>query len=295
MPISSSKILITGAGGMLGRDLAVLFKNRGEFPVETNWPHLDGLIPLDITDEKKVGDTFAEYQPEVVFNCAAYTNVDGAEKDEELATRVNGKGPGLLAEACKKTGIRLVHVSTDYVFDGQGSRPYLPDDPTGPRSAYGRSKLAGEEAIRQAGGDWLIVRTSWLFGQFGKNFVDTILSLARVKPTLRVVNDQVGCPTYTVDLARCLVDLAGKGQQGMVHFCNPPPCSWFDLARAAVTLAGLPCKVEPCTTAEFPRPAKRPAYSVLDCTATFEALGWQPQSWEAAVRQHLHSQISNIK
>jgi dTDP-4-dehydrorhamnose reductase len=284
------KHLVVGATGMLGREMVRLLRGRGREVVEAAWPQAgDTQYLLDIVDADAVDRFLATIRPAVVFNCAAFTDVDTAETQEALATAVNGQGVGHLAAACRAAGAKLVHVSTDYVFDGHATEPYRPNSPTAPRTAYGRSKLAGERAIKTAGGDWLIVRTSWLFGPHGKNFVDTIVNLARQKSTLKVVNDQIGCPTYVPDLARCLADLAQRDGRGLFHFCNPPPCSWFDLARQAVKAAGLACTVQPCSTAEFPRPAPRPPYSVLECSETFTRLGWTPQDWTTAVSEHIKS------
>ncbi len=204
-----------------------------------------------------------------------------------MPTAINGIGVGNLAKACLENNAHLIHVSTDYVFDGESDRPYRPDDATNPQGAYGRSKLAGEEAIRKIDGKWLIVRTSWLFGKGGKNFVDTILKLAQQRDMLKVVNDQTGCPTCTMDLAACLIGLAQMDCQGIFHFCNGPVCTWYEFAKKIVEIAELPCRVEPCSSSEYPRPAKRPAYSVLDCSETFEQLGWQPCSWQERLYEYI--------
>ncbi|MBN1765085.1 MAG: dTDP-4-dehydrorhamnose reductase [Sedimentisphaerales bacterium] len=282
-------VLVVGATGMLGTEVVALLKQRGRQVVEAVWPGDDDPEhhDLDITITENVEKLLEQVTPAVVINCSAYTNVDSAEEEEELATAVNGTGVGNLARASKKMNSLLVHVSTDYVFDGRGQSPYQTDTPTHPQSAYGRSKLSGEEAIQSIGGRWIIVRTSWLFGRMGKNFIDTILNLARQRPELKVVNDQRGCPTYATDLARCLIDLADKDAQGLFHFCNGPACTWYDFAQEAVELKGIDCRINPCSTDEFPRPAPRPAYSVMDCSKTFEQLGWQSQTWMQALRNYL--------
>jgi len=290
MSENKTNILVVGAAGMLGTDLVELLRKRQRQIIEADLcPAKPEQLKLDITDSQAVEDLISTAKPTVVYNCSAFTDVDGAEENESLATDVNGRGAGHLARACKKNNALLVHVSTDYVFDGKAHTPYQPQSPTNPQTAYGRSKLTGETLIRQAAGHWIIVRTSWLYGRGGKNFIDTIVSLARQKDSLKIVNDQIGCPTYTVDLAHCLVDLAEKQAQGVFHFCNPPACSWYDLAKHAIQTAAVDCRVLPCSSSEFPRPAPRPAYSVLDCQKTFDTLGWTAQSWPQAVQVHLQS------
>jgi dTDP-4-dehydrorhamnose reductase len=214
---------------------------------------------LDVTDRSAVDRVVGEARPDVVVNCAAFTDVDGAESHEEIATLLNGEAAGYLAAAAPA----IVHPSTDYVFDGSKRTPYVESDRTGPRSAYGRSKLAGEHAVVGANPRHIIVRTSWLFGAGGRNFVDTMLGLARERDELNVVDDQVGCPTYAGHLAGALVELAAGGRYGIHHITGDGACSWFDFAREIFHQAELDARVVPCTTAEFPRPAPRPAYSVL--------------------------------
>jgi dTDP-4-dehydrorhamnose reductase len=243
---------------MLGRDVSTAAERAGHAPV--------GLAraDLDVTDAAAVRRVLETERPDAVVNCAAYTDVDGAEADEDAATAVNGLGAGNVAAAAASVGATMVQPSTDYVFDGSKRTPYLESDPTGPRSAYGRSKLAGEHAVAAAGGAVHVVRTSWLFGTGGRNFVDTMLGLARDRDELKVVDDQVGCPTYAGHLAEALVRLAeGGGAPGVHHAAGAGACSWFEFAREIFTQAGLEVRVVPCTTEEFPRPAPRPAYSVL--------------------------------
>lgn len=280
--------LIVGATGMLGSALTRRLLNLNRPITRATWPdRLPDAYCLDITDQKSVQRIINKVHPTVVYNCSAFTDVDGAEQNEELATAVNADGVAHLARACREQNSLLVHVSTDYVFDGRARQPYRPDHPCSPNTAYGRSKLAGETFLHQIGGKCIIVRTSWLFGPGGKNFVDSITALAEKKSSLRVVDDQIGCPTYAPDLADCLIQLADRDRRGIHHFCNPPACTWFEFAAAAVELADLPCKIEPCTTAEFPRPAPRPAYSVLDCSDTYSQLPQTPQPWMHALKEHL--------
>jgi len=297
MSHSKKKVLVVGATGMLGSETAALLQHREYEVVEAVWPpdHQVKHLCLDITNAEAVKELIDWARPEILFNCSAYTDVDGAETQEDLAREINGRGVGNLAQVCRDGNIFLVHVSTDYVFDGKGNCPYKPNETTSPQTAYGRSKLAGEEAIQSTFGadkNWLIVRTSWLFGRAGKNFVDTILKLAAELSSLKVVHDQIGCPTYAVDLAVCLADLAEKQVGGIYHFCNPPSCSWYDLAREAITKAGIDCQVSPCGSDEYPRPAKRPSYSVLDCRSTFEKLGWTARPWQEALAEHLNQDQS---
>jgi len=215
---------------------------------------------LDVTDPPAVDRAFREVQPDAVVNCAAYTGVDQAESDEATATEVNGDGAGNVAAAAAAVGAFVVQPSTDYVFDGGKREPYIETDATGPRSAYGRSKLAGEWTVAESNPRHAIVRTSWLFGLHGKNFVDTML---RLDGTVKVVDDQVGCPTYTAHLAEALVDLAGGRITGVVHAAGSGQCSWYEFAREIFARAERDVQVVPCTTEEFPRPAPRPRYSVL--------------------------------
>jgi dTDP-4-dehydrorhamnose reductase len=218
---------------------------------------------LDVTDAGAVARAFEEARPDAVIHCAAWTDVDGAEAEEEAATLLNGRAAGIVAAAARAVGAAVVYPSTDYVFDGASERPYVESDPVAPQSAYGRSKLAGEQAVAAANERHFIVRTSWLFGTGGKNFVDTMLGLGRDE--VRVVDDQVGRPTYTGHLATALVELAETDAYGIHHIAGGgEPCSWFEFAKAIFSEAELDVRVVPCSTDEFPRPAQRPAYSVLD-------------------------------
>ncbi len=250
-------MLVTGAGGMLGRDAVAAARAAGHEVTPLT------RAELDVADAAAVRSAFEGSRPEVVLNCAAYTNVDGAEDDEPDAMRVNGEGAGNVASAAAAIDAEVVYPSTDYVFDGDKREPYLESDPVAPRSAYGRSKLAGERATVAANPHHHVVRTSWLFGLAGKNFVETMLRVGRERADVSVVSDQVGCPTYTAHLAPALVALAGSDRFGVRHIAARGECSWFDFAEAIFGRAGIACAVNPTTTAEFARAAPRPAYSVL--------------------------------
>ncbi len=288
MPDNQDKILLIGASGMLGRAVAKELAGRAIEFVESDLnPYKDDQITIDIVDYDALSEYVSDLKPKAIINCSAYTDVDGAEENEDLATEVNGRGVGNIAQVCNETGSKFVHVSTDYVFNGSSNKPYAIDWPVAPQGAYGRSKLVGEQMIQVYDGDYAIVRTSWLFGPEGNNFVDTIAKLSASKEQLKVVNDQRGCPTYTLDLAKALVDLSIKKAKGIYHFSNQPDCTWYDLAKKIVEVTGNDCQVDPCDSNEYPRPAKRPAYSVMDCRQTYQVLGWQPRSWQEAVEHYL--------
>jgi dTDP-4-dehydrorhamnose reductase len=255
------RLLVTGAGGMLGQDVVAAAEARGDEVLAL--AHGD----LDISDERAVAAAMSDEHVDAVINCAAWTDVDGAESDPDGADAVNAQGADNVANAAAHVGARLVHVSTDYVFDGDRSpddAAYVESDAPGPRSVYGASKLAGEEAVAAAGGSHAIVRSSWLFGVGGRNFVATMLALGAERDEVTVVADQVGCPTATAHLAPALLQLArDEDAQGIFHVAGGGRCSWHELAVEAFRQAGVACRVMPCTTAEMPRPAPRPAFSAL--------------------------------
>jgi dTDP-4-dehydrorhamnose reductase len=253
-------IHVVGAGGMLGQDVV-----RASGGAAVSLTHAE----LDVTDAAAVREALAGA---AVINCAAYTDVDGAESHSAAAHAVNEEGARKVAEAAG----RVLYVSTDYVFDGSKGTPYVESDATAPIQEYGRSKLAGERATADANPDHLIVRSSWLFGAAGRNFVETILGLASERDELRVVSDQVGCPTFTGHLAEALLALAAGGERGLMHVAGGGSCSWFEFAREIVERAGVDSRVQPCSSDEFPRPARRPAYSVLASERGSPALpAWQ--------------------
>ena len=255
-----SRWLVTGAGGMLGRDLVTRLDRRGE--AVTGLARRD----LDVTERTAVSAALRRHRPDVVVNCAAWTAVDDAETSEEQALLTNGNGPANLASSCGAAGARLVQVSTDYVFDGVTARPYAEGDAPAPRSAYGRTKLAGEQAVLALVPDLgYVVRTSWLYGAHGPNFVRTMIRLERQRPDVDVVDDQRGQPTWTVDVADRIIALLRSGAPaGVYHATSSGETTWFGLAREVFRLLGAdPGRVRPTTTAAMARPAPRPAYSVL--------------------------------
>ncbi|OPX91408.1 MAG: dTDP-4-dehydrorhamnose reductase [Pelotomaculum sp. PtaB.Bin104] len=274
-------VLVTGARGMLGGQVVLEYQKRGA--------EVYGLSrqELDITNCEQTYTTIKKIKPEIVINCAAYTNVDGAEEEKEKAFLINGLGPRYLSLACRQFGSTLVHISTDYIFNGQANRPYQIYDTPCPINVYGASKLFGEAAVRETGGRFFIARTSWLFGPGGKNFIDTILSLARQKDELNVVNDQQGSPTYTVDLAGALADLAASKIYGTYHTTNNGAATWYGLAKKVVATAGLKTVVNPCGTKDFPRPAPRPAYSVMNPFPLKKVIGYNLPDWEDAVERYM--------
>jgi dTDP-4-dehydrorhamnose reductase len=276
------RALVAGAAGQLGREL------RAHLGEELLWA--GGRGELDVTDEAAVAALVARLRPDVVFNATAYNRVDAAESEPERAFAVNALAPRALAEAARDAGALLVHVSSDYVFDGASARPYLEDDPARPLSVYGASKLLGEQHVLASGAEALVVRTSGVLGrggsaQKGGSFVDRILAQARAGKPLRVVADQVFAPTFADELAAALIGLARRGVRGLCHVTNEGSCSWHGLAEAALAAAGLALAVEPITAAELKLPARRPSYSVLD-TSRYRQLGLAPlRHWKDALAE----------
>ncbi|MFC0333945.1 dTDP-4-dehydrorhamnose reductase [Paenibacillus sepulcri] len=251
------KILVTGANGQLGAELVHLSEEG--FTIQGY-----GRDMLDITSLAQCRQVLARFQPDAVIHCAAYTAVDKAESEPDEAFRVNAAGTRNLAIASREIGAKLCYISTDYVFDGTSVIPYNEIDNTNPRTVYGKSKLAGEQAVTSLHDRYFIVRTSWVYGKYGNNFVKTMLKLGSEKDLLKVVHDQIGSPTYTLDLAHFLLELVRTECYGIYHASNTGICSWFDFAAAIFEESGSAIKLEPCTTEDFPRPAPRPAYSVMD-------------------------------
>ena len=277
------RILITGANGQLGHEMRNVLAGDQRFEAIYTDVAGDDVTLLDITDEAAVEQMVGRNAIQVIVNCVAYTAVDAAEDDETTAARLNADAVGILARVAKRHGARMVHVSTDYVFDGNGCIPYTEDMPTCPQSAYGRTKLDGERLlIDTLGDDAIILRTAWLYSPYGKNFVKTMLTLGRTKPALKVVFDQVGSPTCARDLARAIVTAvtAGEWHPGIYHYSNEGVISWYDFTLAIHRIAGITaCDVQPCHSDEFPAKAHRPAYSVLDKTKFKATFGTRVPYW----------------
>lgn len=281
MAISNQKIIVFGAHGMLGSDLLKAFARQGDV---TGFD----LDQVDLTDEAAVKKLLLALRPEVVINCAAYTDVDGCEINKETALKVNAQVPRLLARCCQDLRAKLVHYSTDYIFDGTKLSPYREEDVAHPLNVYGETKWKGEEAIRGNLEDHLIIRTSWLFGANGKNFIKTILKMAQTHEELTVVTDQVGAPTYTQDLVKATWHLLEENATGVVHVTNSEQCSWFDFARKILEMSAVKnVRVLPVTSQQYQRPAVRPKYSVLS-NEKFEAMfDFRLPAWSEALREYL--------
>lgn len=276
-------ILLISPAGMLGRAWRERLEREG-VPFDTaSRPGFDLTQPATI-------DAAVRPRHRVVINCAAFTDVDGCETEGELADQVNGHGVGRLAQRCKDVGATLVHYSTDYVFNGEQDTPYRVDQPHDPVNAYGRSKALGEMLIRDAAGPHLILRTSWVYAPWGKNFVRTIAGAATKRDTLRVVNDQHGRPTSAEHLADASWKLIQAGATGTLHVTDGGQCTWFDFATRIAKRANPACRVDPCTSAEYQRPARRPAYSVLDLQPTESLIGPMP-AWE----RHLDDVLDRLE
>lgn len=276
------KVLVTGAKGQLGTDLVLLLSDRG-YEV-----YGYGREELDITNFDQVKRVIREIHPDVVIHTAAYTKVDLAESEPDQAFLINSYGTRNVAVVSEAVGAKLVYISTDYVFDGTATTPYNEFASTNPLSVYGKSKLAGEQFVRDLHSKFFIVRTSWVYGKHGNNFVKTMLKLAQERDELMVVHDQIGCPTYTVDLANCVLELIQTEKYGVYHVSNSGHCSWYEFAKAIFEEAGIKVKVNPCTTKDFPRPAPRPAYSVFD-HMSLRLNGFRKmREWREALREFLH-------
>ncbi len=281
------KFLVTGARGQLGRATVEELESRGIPVVATDIPE------LPVQDQDLVRGFFAEHRPTHVLHLGAMTDVDGCERDPVLADTVNGTGTANIAAAARDGDAALLYVSTDFVFDGQGTRPYRPEDPPAPISAYGRSKLLGEQAVLSQRGDgFYVARTSWVFGPGGKNFPRAILDRARSGQPLRVVTDQVGCPSMTRDLAPAIVDLVLSGATpGIYHAANEGSCSWHEFACEILAAAGIQAQVGTMTSSELDRPARRPAYSVLDCSRLAEVRGHPLPSYKDALARYVEEEL----
>jgi dTDP-4-dehydrorhamnose reductase len=249
---------------------------------------------LDITRKNNVLHEIVHLKPDVLINCSAYTNVDKCEVEQDKAFAVNAEGVKNLALACKETGCVLYHISTDFVFDGKKKEPYRETDDTNPLSIYGKSKLAGENYIKNILTEYAIFRTSWLFGPYGNNFVSTILKISAEKDKLEVVNDQAGCPTYTGDLAEIIITLLTRKTRGIYNVCNSGICTWYDFARKIIELSGRITKVLPISSHQLTRPAIRPQFSALDCTKLAQEIGIYPRQWIYALKEYLNQDLERI-
>jgi dTDP-4-dehydrorhamnose reductase len=275
------RLLITGGNGLLGQEIARVFE--GSAGIRTT-----DREEWDVTDPAACRREVDGFRPDVVIHCAAWTAVDRAEGEPERTRILNVEGTRNVARACREVRALMVTFGTDYIFDGASSRPYREEDPAKPLSVYGKTKWAAEQALREEGGDHLLVRTQWLFGPAGKNFIHTILEKTRQGETLRVASDQVGCPTYSRDLAVAVRNLLGAGARGTVHFSSEGETSWFGLARHVLERSGLPAALlSPARTRELPYPAPRPAYGVLSKEKYRAITGASPRPWEEAVGEYL--------
>ena len=279
------KIIVTGAKGQLGHAVRKLSSGSDHTFVFTDMNESEGVSRLDITDREAVKSMTDG--ADVIVNCAAYTDVNGAEANESVAMKVNAEAPGILAEAAREAGALLMHISTDYVFDGKGNVPYDEDAQPSPVNAYGRTKLEGEKAIAASGCRYMIFRTSWLYSDVGKNFYLTMNRLTAEKPEIKVVMDQTGTPTNAYDLAFLLCHIIENGmldKTGIYNYSNDGVCSWYDFAREIKYMLGHTCRVEPCMTDEFPTPAQRPQYSVLDKSKIKRTFGVDVPHWRESLQ-----------
>ena len=285
-------ILVTGANGQLGNEIRILTGDSRHNYIYTDVVEAEGnrTTMLDITNAEDVKAMVANHNVDVIINCAAYTNVDAAEDNEALAEKLNSEAPAILANAMAETGGLLVHISTDYVFGGDPYNTPCREDQKGtPTGVYGATKLRGEQRITASGCKYLIIRTAWLYSEFGKNFVKTMLNLTSTKPQLKVVFDQTGTPTYAYDLAKAIVEIVEskkyEGNEGIYHYSNEGVCSWYDFTKMIVEMAGhTECDIQPCHSSEFPSKVVRPSYSVLDKSKIKAVFGLTIPYWTDSLR-----------
>lgn len=275
------KVLVTGITGQLGYDVVKELKERGIEAIGT------GSREMDITDRETVEKTIKTAAPDAVIHCAAYTAVDAAEDNEEVCRRVNAEGTRNIAKVCKELDCKMIYISTDYVFDGQGEKPWEPDDACAPQGVYGKTKYEGELAVKELLEKYFIVRISWVYGVNGKNFVKTMLNLSKTHDRLTVVNDQFGSPTYTPDLAKLLVDMVQTERYGIYHASNEGICSWYEFACAIFEAAGIKMEVVPVTTAEYGAKAPRPFNSRMSKEKLTEKGFDRLPSWQDALERYL--------
>jgi len=280
-------VLVTGASGQLGRSLRDSAVNSPHHFIFSDLVQDECTVSLDIADPVAVAEAVKAYEADVIVNCAAYTDVNRAESDAGKAALINSYAPSVLAGAARDAGALLMHISTDYVFDGNACVPYREDDPTSPVSVYGKTKLDGELNIKESGCRYMIFRTAWLYSNYGKNFYKTMEALTADKPQIKVVADQVGTPTFAGDLADTLVEIINNGmldKTGIYHFTNEGVCSWYDFAKEICDSFGHLCNVIPCRTEDFPTPAARPHYSVLDKTRVKNTFGIDIPHWKDSLK-----------
>lgn len=285
-------ILVTGANGQLGNEIRILTGDSRHNYIYTDVVEAEGnrTTMLDITNAEDVKAMVANHNIDVIINCAAYTNVDAAEDNELLAEKLNSEAPAILANAMAETGGLLVHISTDYVFGGDPYNTPCREDQKGtPTGVYGATKLRGEQRITASGCKYLIIRTAWLYSEFGKNFVKTMLNLTSTKPQLKVVFDQTGTPTYAYDLAKAIVEIVEskkyEGNEGIYHYSNEGVCSWYDFTKMIAEMAGhTECDIQPCHSSEFPSKVVRPSYSVLDKSKIKAVFGLTIPYWTDSLR-----------
>jgi len=285
------RVLVIGAKGMLGRDLVKVLYSTFRTDKHSDWEVLEWDIDeIDIREEKTTVTKIESFHPEIVINVAGYTDVDGCESNEEKAFAVNAEGMKHVALGALQCRAKVVYLSTDYIFDGKKREPYLEDDPPNPLNVYGRSKWKGEQYVRELLEDALIIRTQWLYGRFGNNFVSSILRQGREKKVLSIVNDQIGSPTYTVDLSEAISVLLKYDVRGVFHVANSDLCTWYTLGQAILKLSGMErVKVIPISSKELGRPAVRPPYSVLNCQKLRQVTGMTLRPWVEALKDFILS------
>lgn len=295
----ANRILVTGANGQLGSELRHVARSSDDSYIFADVVMAEGVATtyLDITDRKAVRTFVAENDINIIINCAAYTNVDRAEEESEKAMLLNATAPENLAQAMNEVEGLLIHISTDYIFDGDGDKPYTEEQPTTPKSVYGTTKLRGEEAIMSVGCRHIIIRTAWLYSTYGNNFLKTMLRLTSERESISVVNDQIGTPTYAADLATTIVAIieGGKAErnEGIYHFSNEGVCSWYDFAREIARVAGnRECKILPCLSSEYPSKVTRPAYSVLDKSKIRQTFNITIPYWTDSVERCVNKLMS---
>jgi dTDP-4-dehydrorhamnose reductase len=285
------KIIVTGSNGQLGRELKDLAAVYPQFEF-----HFFSREEFPINDEIIARELIHELQPSFFINCAAYTAVDKAEAENDLAMEINGIAPGALASLCRENSCKFIHISTDYVFNGESSSPLREDDPVAPVNFYGETKLKGEQLVQQHNPEAIIIRTAWVYSSYGKNFVKTMIRLMSEKESIGVVNDQVGSPTYAADLAAAILTIiaSGKWRPGIYHYSNEGVISWFDFAKTIKELIQSACIVNPISTEQFPTPAKRPRYSVLDKSRISTIYGLQISDWKESLKACLKKMASYL-